>query len=249
MRKLLEGKNIIITGTRKGMGEAMVDACAMHGANVWAHARELTPEFEAQCKEVADKYGVEVRPLCFELTDYDAMKEAVKSVQKSKIPVDGLVNNAGVTYNALFQMSKIDEVRNQMEVNFFAPYQFTQYIVKLMLRNGKGSIVNISSSAGQDGNPGKTAYGASKAAIIAMTKSIADELGANGIRANAVLPGVTNTDMLSTMPAYIVEEEINGCMLKKLGQPEDIADTVVYLLSDASSYLTGQTIRVDGGMN
>lgn len=249
MRKLLEGKNIIVTGTRKGMGKAMVEACAMHGANVWAHARELTPEFETQCKDISEKYSVEIRPLCFELTDYDAMKEAVKNIQKSKIPVNGLVNNAGVTYNALFQMSKIDELRNQMEVNFFAPYQFTQYIIKLMLRNGNGSIVNISSSAGQDGNPGKSAYGASKAAIIAMTKSIADELGQNGIRANAVLPGVTNTDMLSSMPDYIVEEEIKECMLKKLGQPEDIANTVVYLLSDISSYITGQSLRVDGGMN
>ncbi len=248
MRKLLEGKNIIITGTRKGMGKAMVEACAMHGANVWAHARELTPEFEAQCKEVADKYGVEIWPLCFELTDYNAMKEAVKYVQKSKLPVDGLVNNAGIAYNALFQMSRIDELKNQMEVNFFAPYQFTQYIVKLMLRNGKGSIVNISSTSANDGNSGKSVYGATKAALITMTKAIGEELGLNGIRANCILPGVTNTEMLSTMPAYIIEEDVQASFLKKLGQPSNVADAVVYLLSDLSSYVTGLELRVDGGM-
>lgn len=248
MKKLLEGKNVIITGTKKGMGKEMVEACAMHGASVWAHARSLTPEFEEQCKTIAYKYGVEVRPLCFELTDYDAMKEAVKSIQKSKIPVDVLINNAGVTYNALFQMSRIDEVRNQLEVNFFAPYIFTQYIVKLMVQKKKGSIVNISSTAGQDGNSGKSAYGASKAALIAMTKSIAEEMGPSGIRANCIAPGVTNTEMLATMPDYIVEDEINSCSLRKLGEPMDIANTAVFLASDLSSYITGQTIRVDGGM-
>lgn len=248
MRKLLKGKNIIITGTRKGMGKEMVKTCASHGASIWAHARELTPEFQTQCEEIAKENGVEVRPLCFELTDYDAMKEAVKSIRKSGLAVDGLVNNAGVTYNALFQMSKIEEVRNQMEVNFFAPYIFTQYIVKLMVRNKKGSVVNISSSAGEDGNSGKSAYGASKAALIAMTKSVAEELGTNGIRANCILPGVTNTDMLSTMPEYIVQDEIEASSLRELGEPADIANAAVYLLSDLSSYVTGQTLRVDGGM-
>lgn len=248
MKKLLEGKSVIITGTRKGMGKEMVEACAIHGANVWAHARSLTPEFEEQCKRIAEEYAVEVRPLCFELTDYAAMKEAVKTIQKSKISVDAFINNAGVTYNALFQMSSIDEVRNQMEVNFFAPYIFTQYIVKLMVRNKKGNIVNISSSAGQDGNSGKSAYGASKAALIAMTKSIAEEMGSSGIRANCIAPGVTNTDMLATMPDYIVEDEINSCSLHKLGKPIDIANAAIFLASDLSSYITGQTIRVDGGM-
>lgn len=248
MKKLLEDKNIIITGTKRGMGKAMVEICARNGANIWAHARTMTEDFEQQCQDIANKYGVDIRPLCFDLVDYDAMKEAVKTIQKSKIPVDSLINNAGITYNALFQMSKIDEVRHQMEVNFLAPYVFTQYILKLMVRNKRGTIVNIASSAGQDGNSGKSAYGASKAALIAMTQSIAEEMGMMGIRANCIAPGVTNTDMLETMPEHIVEEEINSCSLKKLGQPEDIANVALFLVSDLSEYITGQVIRVDGGM-
>lgn len=117
-----------------------------------------------------------------------------------------------------------------------------------MIRTKKGSIVNISSTAGLDGNSGKSAYGASKAALIAMTKSVAAELGNQGIRANCIAPGITETEMLSTMPDYIVEAVKNDVDLKRVGKPEDIADTAVFLLSDLSSYITGQVIRVDGGM-
>jgi 3-oxoacyl-[acyl-carrier protein] reductase len=248
MAGLMEGKNVIITGTRRGMGRAMLEVFAANGASVWAHARELTPEFSNDCEAIAKKYDVEIRPLCFELTDYDAMKAAIKEIMSTKIPVDALVNNAGITYNALFQMTNISEVRNQMEVNFFSPYIFTQYIVKLMIRNKKGSIVNIASSAGLDGNSGKSAYGSSKAALILMTKSIAEELGKSGIRSNCIAPGITNTEMLKTMPDYVVQEQMEAVDLRRTGEPEDIANTALFLASDLSSYMTGQVIRVDGGM-
>jgi 3-oxoacyl-[acyl-carrier protein] reductase len=117
-----------------------------------------------------------------------------------------------------------------------------------MIRNKKGSVVNITSTAGLDGNSGKSGYGASKAALIAMTKSIAKENGTNGIRANCVAPGVTETDMLETMPENIVQDVIENSNLRKVGKPEDISNVAMYLLSDKSSYITGQVIRVDGGM-
>ena len=248
MKKLLEGKTIIVTGTSKGMGHTMVEAFANHGANVIAVAREESDAHKKFCSIVAEENDVAVMPVYFDMRDEAAMKEAVKEIRGTKLPIDGLVNNAGVTYNALFQMTKIDELRNQMEVNFFGPYIFTQYISKLMVRNKKGSIVNISSTAAQDGNSGKSAYGASKAALITMTLSIAEELGAMGIRANAICPGVTETDMVSTMPDYITEIQKEAAFLKKLGDKQDIANTAVYLLSDYSSYITGQVIRVDGGV-
>lgn len=248
MGKLLEGENVIITGARRGIGCAMLNAFAENGANVWAHARSLTLEFQSQCDEVASKYGTSVWPVCFELTDSEGMKAAVKQIMASKLPVDALVNNAGVTHNALFQMSKPDDVRYQMEVNFFAPYLFTQYIAKLMVRGKKGSIVNVASTAAFDGNSGKSAYGASKAALVAMTKSIAEELGPSGIRANCIAPGITETEMLSTMPDYIVEGVKNTVALRRAGMPADIAHVAVFLASDRASYITGQTIRVDGGM-
>lgn len=205
MTKMLDNKNVIITGTRRGMGRAMLEIFASHGANIWAHARKETDEFREICHEIAEKYEVDIWPCFFDMTDYDAMKECVKRIRSFKRPVDGLINNAGITYNALFQMSNINNVREQMEVNFFAPYIFTQYIVKIMIYYKKGSIVNISSSAGLDGNFGKSAYGASKAALIAMTKSIAEELGALGIRANCIAPGITDTDMRFSMPEEVVE--------------------------------------------
>lgn len=248
MRKILEGKNIVVTGTARGMGRSMLDVFAAHGANLWAHARTATPEFLDTCREISERCGVEIRPLGFDLTDHDAMKAAVKEIMHSKIPVDGLVNNAGITNNTLFLMTSEAAVRQQMEVNFFAPYLFTQQIAKLMLRNKCGSIVNTSSSAALDGNSGKSAYGASKAALIAMTKALAEELGPNGIRANCIAPGITETSMLSTMPDYIIEDLKNTVDLRRAGRPEDIANTAAFLLSDLSSYITGQVIRVDGGM-
>ena len=247
-KKILEGKTVIVTGTAKGMGKQMVQTFAENGANVFAHARTETDEHKAFCEEIAENNGAQIIPLYFDLRDADAIKDAIKTIRGTKLVIDGLVNNAGVTYNALFQMTNMDELRNQMEVNFFAPFLFTQYVSKLMVRNKKGSIVNISSSAALDGNSGKSAYGASKAALLTMTLSIAEELGTSGIRANVICPGVTETDMLSTMPEYIMDIQKEATFLKKVGKPSDIANTALYLLSDYSSYITGQVIRVDGGV-
>ena len=248
MEKLLEGKNIIVTGTAKGIGKQMLTTFAANGANVFAHARALTEEHSSYCRELEEKHNVRIIPLYFDMRDADAIKEAVKTIRGTKLPVDGLVNNAGITHTSLFQMTSMEELRNQMEVNFFATFLFTQFISKLMVRNKKGSIVSISSSAALDGNSGKSAYGASKAALLTMTMCISEELAASGIRANIICPGVTATDMLSTMPAYSTEIQKEASFLKKIGSPEDIANTALFLLSDRSSYITGQVFRVDGGV-
>lgn len=245
---ILKGKNIIITGTNRGIGKAMLEEFAKNGANVWAHARKETAEFKELIAMLSDKYKVEIRPIYFDLTDYDAMKVVVKEIMSSKIPVDALVNNAGITYNALFQMSTQDNLRQQFEVNFFSVFMFTQYISKLMVREKKGSIVNIASTAGLDGNPGKSVYGATKAAVIAMTRSVSAELGESGIRANCIAPGITETEMLSTMPEAVVKEARETSDLKRGGLPSEIASTAVFLASDLSSYITGQVVRVDGGL-
>lgn len=246
--KMLEGKTVIVTGTARGMGHKMAEIFAENGANVFAHARTETKEHKEFCAQLSERKKVQIIPLYFDLKDADAMKDSVKSIRNTRLPIDGLVNNAGITYNALFQMTSMEELRNQFEVNFFAPFLFTQYICKLMLKNKKGSIVSISSSAAQDGNSGKAAYGASKAALLTMTLAIAEEMGASGIRANVICPGVTETDMVSTIPDYISEIQREAAFLKKLGKPEDIANTAMYLLSDYSSYITGQIFRVDGGV-
>lgn len=248
-KKLLAGKTIVVTGTARGIGKKMTERFAAHGANVFALARTETDEHRAYCEEVGARYGVQVMPVYFELTDTDAMKEGVKQVRAAGLPVDGLVNNAGVLPpSELMLMTRLSVLMETIETNFIAPYSFSKFIIKLMMKNGKGSIVNVASIAGLDGSEGDSAYGASKAAVINMTKCIAKELGVWGLRANALCPGVTMTDMNEIMGADNCTVEKESTPLGKLAQPEDIANAAVFLLSDLSSYITGQTIRVDGGV-
>lgn len=246
--RLLEGKTILVTGTARGMGHKMVEVFAANGANVIAHARKDSEEHRNFCREVSERDGVQIIPLYFELRNSDEIKDGIKEIRSTKLPVNGLVNNAGITYNALFQMTKIEELRNQFEVNFFAPFILAQYIVKLMMRSGGGSIVNVSSTAALDGNSGKSAYGSSKAALIAMTKSISEEMAPSGIRANVICPGITETDMIEHMHGYVFDMQKEDTFLKKVGETADVANMALFLLSDYSSYITGQVLRVDGGI-
>ena len=247
-KKLLIGKNAIVTGTARGIGHKIVEVFAANGANVWACARKQTEEMDAFAAELSSEYGVWVKPVYFELTDREQMKTAVKSIMSDKQPIDILVNNAGITYNALFQMSNEEWINTSMNVNFVSPFLFSQYIVKLMLRNGKGNIVNISSTAALDGNSGRSVYGATKASVYCATKALAEELGSKGIRANCIAPGITETDMLSSMTEEVINETVMATDSQRSGKPEDIANAALFLASDLSSYITGQILRVDGGM-
>ena len=172
--KMLLGKTIIVTGTSRGMGKTMVELFAQNGANVIAHARSHTDAHEQMCSELSEKYKTNVVPIYFDLKDQDKIKESVMIIKKQYPVIDGLVNNAGITYNALFQMTSMEKLREQFEVNFFSPYLLTQYISKLMVKQGKGSIVNISSTAAQDGNSGKSAYGSSVTPSLSLYISSKD---------------------------------------------------------------------------
>jgi 3-oxoacyl-[acyl-carrier protein] reductase len=247
-KRLLEGKNAIITGCARGIGKSILEEFAINGANIWACARTKSNDFENYINLLSNNFNVKIIPIYFDLTNKEEMKFAVKQIMSYNNNVDILVNNAGITYNSLFQMSTQNKIEEIMNVNFTAPFLFTQYIVKLMLKCNNGSIINISSSAALDGNAGRAVYGASKAALLCATKSLAAELGEKGIRANVIAPGITETDMLESMTDEVIRDTVNNTDLKRSGLPKDIANAVLYLASDLSSYVTGQVLRVDGGM-
>jgi 3-oxoacyl-[acyl-carrier protein] reductase len=245
---LLQNKTCIITGTNRGVGRAMLEAFAANGANIYAHARKESSEFLALLKELSAKYFVKITPWCFELSDHVAMKAKVKELMSAKVNIDVLVNNAGIISNVIFQMSGIDELRKELEVNLVAPFLLTQYISKLMVRQKKGSIINMASAAALDGFSGKSIYGATKGALISMTKSIARELGPMGIRANCLAPGIVETEMLGTMSEDVLASTREATDLKRAARPSEVAEAAVFLASDESSYITGQVIRIDGGL-
>tara|TARA_B100000575_G_C23142000_1_gene664865 strand:+ start:3546 stop:4292 length:747 start_codon:yes stop_codon:yes gene_type:complete len=248
MKKLLIDKSILITGSNRGIGKSLVERAAANGANIWANARKRTDEFESFCENIAKENNTKVMPIYFDLKNKNEILDAIKSIKKSELDINGLINNAGITYNSLFQMSTEDNIRENLDINFIGPFLLTQYVVKLMTRVGGGSIVSISSSAAMDANSGRAAYGASKAALQCSTKSLSREVGEINIRANTVAPGITKTDMISSMTDEVIELTAQSTSLKRCGNPDEIANVCIFLMSDLSSYITGQTIRVDGGM-
>lgn len=247
---ILKEMNAIVTGCSRGIGKAIVECFAENGANVWACARKETLDFERFCKEISEKNCVFVKPLYFDMMDDTKMRDAVKQIHSEKMPVDILVNNAGISpeKNSIFQMTKFEDIAHVMDVNFMSAMKFTQMILKFMIRQKKGSIINFSSVAALYGEPAQLAYAASKGAMIGATLKLAAEYGRMGIRVNAVAPGLTQTDMLSFIkPAYI-ERLVEETMLGRISEPCETANVVAFLASDLSSYITGQVIQVNGGL-
>lgn len=244
---MLKGKTAFITGTNRGIGKALVEEFAKNGADVIAHARRETPEFLSFCAEVASAHGVSVRPVFFDMTDIPKMKDAVRSLISSKVPVHILVNNAGVAHSGLFQMTPIDKIKEVFEVNLFSNMALTQQLLRYIVKCGGGSILNVASVSGIDILVGNCAYGVSKAALIAFTKTLAAECGANGVRVNAIAPGATDTDMVNQMDEKARNGKIQRCAMNRRGLPLEIARTAVFLSSDNASFVNGSILRVDGG--
>lgn len=244
---MLRGKTAFITGTNRGLGRAFVEEFAKNGASVIAHARKETPEFVAACADLAARHGVEIDPIFFDMTDSAAMKTAVRALVSARKPVHILVNNAGIAHGGFFQMTSMDTIRRVFDVNLFGHMELTQLLLRWMGKCGGGSIVNIASIAGLDLKVGNCAYGVSKAALIAFTKTLASECAPMGIRANAVCPGLVATDMGAQMEEKAGQEMIFRSAMKRLARPEEIARVAVFLASQDASFLNGQTISVDGG--
>lgn len=244
----LKGKTAVVTGCLQGIGRSVMRLFAENEVNIIACAYQQTEEFEGYIAELAQKNGVIIKAVYFDMADNDAIKNAAREIQKLKMPLDILVNVAGITRDANFQMVTAAQMEETFQVNFFSQVWFAQYITKLLLRNNGGSIVFTSSISGLDGNEGQLAYAASKAAICAAVKTMSKELAPKGIRVNAVAPGVIKTPMTDVLPQEILDHKIESCSLQRIGLPEEVAQVVLYLCSEQSSYVTGQIIRVDGGI-
>ena len=246
---LLKDKNAIVTGAAGGIGKATVECFAKNGANVWACELKPFEGFEEDMARIAETYGVWIEPVYFDITDEENVKEAVKQIRGKKVPVDILANVAGIVAESTsFPMTNMEKMKKVFEVNFFALTLLTQYISRLMLRQNYGSIVNIASIAGIDGDPAQYEYSASKAAVIGGTKKLARELAPNNIRVNAVAPGMIQTSMGAKIEESLKNEVLSKVIMKRMGKPEEIANVITFLASDMASYITGQVIRADGGI-
>ncbi len=245
---MLKGKNAIITGARRGIGRAAVQIFAENGANIWACARKKEMDFESDMKRLAEENGVWIQPIYFELTEEEQIKTAIKEIISEKKKIDILANIAGIAYGGLLSMTSMEVIRQVFEVNFFSQILIMQLISRYMTRQKSGSIINVSSVAGMDSEAGYTAYGSSKAALAFATKTISCELAKVGIRVNAVAPGLLDTDMGACIESGAKARMMEACSMERLGTSEEVARVIAFLASEQASFITGQVIRVDGGM-
>lgn len=245
---LLKGKTAVVTGCNRGIGKAILERMAVNGADVFAVVRRETAEFAEYCAALSEKHGVEIQIVCADFQDEDQVKGAAKQILKTKRPMDILVNNVGFSYPfKMLAMTTMGEIKNTFQINFFSPLLFTQLISKNMMKNKKGNITFISSTAVYDGGS-DTEYTASKAAIVGAVRRLAIELGVFGIRVNTVAPSLTDTDMGHNRSEEDTVEVLNRNIMKRMGQPEEVADAVIFMSSDMSRFITGQVLRVDGGL-
>tara|TARA_B110000483_G_scaffold216251_1_gene267610 strand:- start:81 stop:827 length:747 start_codon:yes stop_codon:yes gene_type:complete len=245
--KLLEGKTAIITGASRGIGKGIATVFAKHGANV-AFTYSASVDAAKALEEELQAHGTIVKGYQSNAANFDDSQKLAEDVLADFGSIDILVNNAGITKDNLLMRMGEDDFDKVIEVNLKSVFNMTKAVQRTMLKQRKGSIINMSSVVGVKGNAGQTNYAASKAGIIGFSKSVALELGSRNIRSNVIAPGFIETEMTAKLDEATVAGWRSGIPLKRGGSPEDIANACVFLASDLSSYITGQTINVDGGM-
>ena len=245
--KLLENKSAIITGATRGIGRGIAIEFAKQGANVAFTYSSSVAAAEALETELK-AFGVAAKGYQSNAADLDAAQALAKEVLKEFGAIDILVNNAGITKDNLLMRISEDDFDTVIEVNLKSVFNLTKAVIRPMMKQRAGSIINMSSIVGLKGNAGQANYAASKAGIVGFSKSVALELGSRNVRSNVVAPGFIETEMTDKLDAAVVQSWRDGIPLKRGGKPEDIANACVFLASDMSAYITGQTLSVDGGM-
>ena len=245
---LLKGKTALITGAARGIGKALALRFAAEGADI-AFTDLVIDENGKQTEDEIKALGVKCTGYASNAADYAQTEEVVKKVHEDFGKIDILVNNAGITKDGLMMRMTEGQWDAVINVNLKSAFNFIHAVLPIMMRQKSGSIINMASVVGVHGNAGQANYAASKAGLIALAKSIAQEVGSRGIRANAIAPGFIETAMTAALPDNVREEWVKKIPLRRGGKPEDIAEVAVFLASDMAAYVTGQVIQVDGGMN
>lgn len=244
---MLSGKVAIITGGSRGIGKAIALKLASLGANIVINYRKYNESVEETLKEIKAK---DVEALGFEVdsSDFNSVEKLVKDTLNHFGRIDILVNNAGITKDTLLMRMSEEDFDKVIDVNLKGTFNFVKHVTPIMLKQREGRIINISSVVGIVGNAGQLNYASSKAGVIGLTKSLAKEVGSRGITVNAIAPGFIKTDMTEVLSDKVKEHINSQIPLKRMGEPEDVANMVAFIASQQSSYITGQVINVDGGM-
>ncbi len=245
--KILDGKTAIITGATRGIGKGVAILFAQQGANV-AFTYSSSVEAANQLESELQSFGVKAKGYQSNAADFDQAQQLVDEVLSTFGNIDVLINNAGITKDNLLMRMSEEDFDKVVEVNLKSVFNMTKAVQRTMLKNRKGSIINMSSVVGVKGNAGQANYAASKAGVIGFSKSVALELGSRNIRCNVIAPGFIETEMTAKLGEEVVKGWTDAIPLKRGGTPEDVANACVFLASDMSAYITGQVINVDGGM-
>ena len=245
--KLLEGKTALITGASRGIGKAIALRFALEGSDIAITNIVDDDEFKTAIKEI-EATGVKAKGYVSNASSFEDSQRIINEVVNDFSRIDILINNAGITRDTLLMRMTEDQWDSVIAVNLKSVFNLTRAVLMTMVKQKSGSIINMSSVVGVSGNAGQSNYSASKAGIIGFTKSVAKEVGSRNIRCNAIAPGFILTEMTEKLPENVKNEWTSKIPLKRGGTPEDVANTALFLASDLSSYITGQTIHVCGGM-
>ena len=239
-------KTALITGCNRGLGKTLMNAFAADGYDIIALVRNMDSDFE-ETVNALQQQGTDVFPVCVELTNRRALQKGIHDILAMERPIDVLINNAGINVSKPIFFMEYEEIEKSFQVNYFAPFLLMKEISGLMVRQGYGNIINISSVTSLVTMPAGAAYNASKAALNYLTMSGAQELAQFGVRVNAIACGIINSDMFAELKPEVQKKNLKRVAVKRTAEYSEIANTVLFLCSDKASYITGQVIRVDGG--